>query len=216
MKNGASPDWMQRRLKAAGQRPISALVDITNYVMLDHGRPAHAYDIAKLERRPHRPRARKTARRCSRSTRRNIRSSRSMTVIADDKQVHDIGGIMGGEDSGVSETTTDVMLEVAYFTPERIARTGQALGLTSDARSRFERGVDPAFLDDGLAILTGLILDICGGEPSARSARRAAADRASASITFDFARTQGARRDRRARAAAARDPRKPRLRGERQ
>ncbi len=74
---------------------------------------------------------------------------------------------MGGEDSGVSETTTDVMLEIAYFTPERIARTGQTLGLTSDARSRFERGVDPAFLDDGLAILTGLILDICGGEPSA-------------------------------------------------
>jgi phenylalanyl-tRNA synthetase beta chain len=68
-----------------------------------------------------------------------------MTVIADDRQVHDIGGIMGGEDSGVSETTTDVMLEVAFFTPERIARTGQALGLTSDARSRFERGVDPPF-----------------------------------------------------------------------
>jgi phenylalanyl-tRNA synthetase beta chain len=90
-----------------------------------------------------------------------------MTVIADDAQVHDIGGIMGGEDSGVDETTTDVMLEVAYFTPERIARTGQALALTSDARSRFERGVDPAFLDDGIAILTGLILDICGGEPSA-------------------------------------------------
>ncbi len=90
-----------------------------------------------------------------------------MTVIADDAQVHDIGGIMGGEDSGVSEATTDVMLEVAYFTPGRIARTGQALALTSDARSRFERGVDPAFLDDGLAILTGLIVDICGGEPSA-------------------------------------------------
>src|SRR5919202_609737 len=97
---------MQRRLKAAGQRPISA-------------------------------------------------------------QVHDIGGIMGGEDSGVSESTTDVMLEVAYFTPERIARTGQALGLTSDARSRFERGVDPGFLDEGLAIITGLALDICGGEASA-------------------------------------------------
>jgi phenylalanyl-tRNA synthetase beta chain len=90
-----------------------------------------------------------------------------MTVIADDAQVHDIGGIMGGEDSGVSEATTDVMLEVAYFTPGRIARTGQALALTSDARSRFERGVDPEFLDKGLAILTGLIVDICGGEPSA-------------------------------------------------
>ena len=89
-----------------------------------------------------------------------------MTVIADANGVHDIGGIMGGEHSGVATTTSDVLLEVAYFTPERIAKTGQALGLTSDARSRFERGVDPAFLDDGLAILTGLILDICGGEAS--------------------------------------------------
>ena len=85
---------------------------------------------------------------------------------------------MGGEDSGVSEATTDVMLEVAYFTPERIARTGQALGLTSDARTRFERGVDPAFLDEGLAILTGLILDICGGEAVGGGARRRAAGRA--------------------------------------
>src|SRR5207245_2532529 len=92
-----------------------------------------------------------------------------MTVIADDAQVHDIGGIMGGEDSGVSDATSEVMLEVAYFTPERIARTGQALGLTSDARSRFERGIDPAFLDEGLAVLSGLIIDICGGEPSAAS-----------------------------------------------
>ncbi|MDP1911054.1 MAG: phenylalanine--tRNA ligase subunit beta, partial [Hyphomicrobium sp.] len=89
-----------------------------------------------------------------------------MTVIADDKGVHDIGGIMGGEHSGVTADTDEVLLEVAYFSPERIAKTGQALTLTSDARTRFERGVDPAFLDDGLAILTGLILDICGGEAS--------------------------------------------------
>jgi phenylalanyl-tRNA synthetase beta chain len=87
-------------------------------------------------------------------------------VIADERQVHDIGGIMGGEDSGVTDGTTDVMLEIAYFTPERIAQTGQKLGLTSDARSRFERGVDPAFLSEGLDILTGLILEICGGEAS--------------------------------------------------
>ena len=78
-------------------------------------------------------------------------------------------GSWGAKNSGVSADTSEVMLEVAYFTPERIARTGQALGLTSDARSRFERGVDPAFLDDGLAILTGLVVDICGGEPSAAS-----------------------------------------------
>ena len=89
-----------------------------------------------------------------------------MTVIADDSGVHDIAGIMGGEHSGCSEATTDVLLEVAYFTPERIAKTGQALSLTSDARTRFERGVDPAFLDDGLELITALILDICGGEAS--------------------------------------------------
>jgi phenylalanyl-tRNA synthetase beta chain len=166
LRNGASPDWMQRRLKAAGQRPISALVDITNYVMIDLGRPSHAYDIAKLTgdlaARPAREGEKVLA-----LNEKEYTLQPFMTVIADDAQVHDIGGIMGGEDSGVSDETTDVMLEVAYFTPERIARTGQALGLTSDARTRFERGVDPAFLDDGLAILTGLILDICGGEPSA-------------------------------------------------
>jgi phenylalanyl-tRNA synthetase beta chain len=166
VKNGPSPDWMQRRLKSAGQRPISALVDITNYLMLEHGRPAHAYDIAKLSGGLT-ARAARDGEKVLALNEKEYGLRPFMTVIADDRQVHDIGGIMGGEDSGVSEATSDVMLEVAYFTPERIARTGQALGLTSDARSRFERGVDPAFLDDGLAILTGLILDICGGEPSA-------------------------------------------------
>jgi phenylalanyl-tRNA synthetase beta chain len=96
---------------------------------------------------------------------------------------------MGGEDSGVGSETTDVMLEVAYFTPERIARSGQALGLTSDARSRFERGVDPAFLDNGLAILTGLILDICGGEASA-ALRIGKPPIEQRTITFDFCRTK--------------------------
>lgn len=166
LSNGVSPGWMQRRLKAAGQRPISALVDITNYVMIDLGRPSHAYDIAKLRggltARPARAGEKVLA-----LNEKEYALEPFMTVIADDAQVHDIGGIMGGEDSGVSSATSDVMLEIAYFTPERIARTGQALGLTSDARSRFERGVDPGFLDDGLAILSGLILDICGGEPSA-------------------------------------------------
>ena len=188
LKNGASPEWMQRRLKAAGQRPISALVDITNYVMIEHGRPAHAYDIAKLNggltARAARPGERVLA-----LNEKEYALEPFMTVIADDAQVHDIGGIMGGEDSGVSEATTEVMLEVAYFTPERIARTGQALGLTSDARSRFERGVDPAFLGEGLAILTGLILDICGGEPSA-VIRAGKPPEEARTITFDFGRTK--------------------------
>ena len=188
VKNGPSPDWMQRRLKSAGQRPISALVDITNYVMLDHGRPAHAYDIAKL-RGALTARAAKPGEKVLALNEKEYTLEPFMTVIADDRQVHDIGGIMGGEDSGVSADTTDVMLEVAYFTPERIARTGQALGLTSDARSRFERGVDPAFLDDGLAILTGLILDICGGEASAEL-RVGEPPVEKRTITFDFNRTK--------------------------
>eukprot|EP01035_Chromulina_nebulosa_P047705 gene47705-64701_t len=89
-----------------------------------------------------------------------------MTVIADEVAVHDIGGIMGGEHSGVSDATTDVIIECAYFDPDHIARTGQKLALTSDARQRFERGVDPAFLDDGLAIATMLVLEHCGGAAS--------------------------------------------------
>ena len=188
VKNGASPEWMQRRLKSAGQRPISALVDITNYVMLDHGRPAHAYDIGRLSGGLT-ARAAKPGEKVLALNEKEYSLEPFMTVIADDKQVHDIGGIMGGEDSGVTADTTDVMLEVAYFTPEWIARTGQALGLTSDARTRFERGVDPAFLDDGLAILTGLIVDICGGEPSAaiRAGHPPVEQR---TITFDFGRTK--------------------------
>ncbi|HEV2043503.1 MAG TPA: phenylalanine--tRNA ligase subunit beta, partial [Sphingomicrobium sp.] len=165
LTNGSSPDWMQQRLKAAGQRPISALVDITNYVMLDHGRPAHAYDVKTLTGSVVARRA-KEGETVVALNEKEYALTPEMTVIADDHGVHDIGGIMGGEHSGVSPGTDQVLLEVAYFTPERIAKTGQALSLTSDARSRFERGVDPAFLDDGLAILTKLILDICGGEAS--------------------------------------------------
>ena len=163
--NGAGPEWMQRRLKSAGQRPISAIVDISNYVMLDLGRPTHAYDSAKLDGALI-ARAAKEGERMFALNEKEYVLDPSVTVIADDSGVHDIGGIMGGEHSGVTGATTDVMLEVAYFAPERIARTGQKLALTSDARSRFERGVDPTFLGDGLEIFTGLILDICGGEAS--------------------------------------------------
>ena len=165
VRNGTSPDWMQARLKSAGQRPISALVDITNYVMLDLGRPSHAYDLATLKgaifaRRAHEG---ETVRALNGK---DYVMSAAMTVIADDAGAHDIAGIMGGEHSGCSDDTTSMLLEVAYFTPEQIARTGQALTLTSDARTRFERGVDPAFLDDAVAIITGHVLAICGGEAS--------------------------------------------------
>jgi phenylalanyl-tRNA synthetase beta chain len=163
--NGASPDWMQARLKSAGQKPISALVDITNYVMLDHGRPSHAYDLAKLSGAVFARRA-KDGETVTALNGKDYTLTSEMTVIADDAGVHDIAGIMGGAHSGCSETTTDVLLEVAYFTPERIAKTGQSLMLTSDARTRFERGVDPAFLEEAVEIITSLILDICGGEAS--------------------------------------------------
>lgn len=163
--NGASPEWMQRRLKAAGQRPISALVDITNYVMLAFGRPAHAYDLAKLSG-PVVARRAKNGEQVLALNGKSYTLDDTMTVIADDNGVHDIAGIMGGEHSSVTSETTDVLLEIAYFDPTRISVTGRKLGLTSDARTRFERGVDPAFLDDGLAILTSMILEICGGEAS--------------------------------------------------
>lgn len=165
VRNGQSPDWMQRRLQAVGQRPISALVDITNYLTIGLGRPAHVYDLAKVDLRLGPRRAHANEKVLALNGKEYVLDP-SMTVIADANEVHDIGGIMGGEHSGVTEETTDVVLEIAFFEPEHIARTGQKLGLTSDARSRFERGVDPAFLDDGLAILAGLILDICGGEAS--------------------------------------------------
>lgn len=185
--NGKSPDWMQRRLKSAGQRPISAIVDITNYVMLDLGRPSHAYDIAKLDKALVARRA-EEGEKVLALNEKEYALDPSMTVIADESRVHDIGGIMGGEDSGVTDGTADVMLEVAFFDPARIARTGQKLALSSDARTRFERGVDPAFLDDGLAILTGLILDICGGEAS-EALRVGQPPVEQAVISFDPART---------------------------
>jgi phenylalanyl-tRNA synthetase beta chain len=163
--NGTAPDWMTARLKSAGQRPISALVDITNYVMLDHGRPLHVYDLAKLTGALVARKA-KDGETLTALNEKNYALDGSMTVIADDSSVHDIGGIMGGAHSGVSETTTDIVIECAYFDPGTIARTGQKLGLTSDARARFERGVDPAFLADGLAIATQLVTDICGGTAS--------------------------------------------------
>ena len=163
--NGEAPDWMRRRLTAIGQKPISALVDITNYVSIDLGRPLHVYDRATLD-------GGLVARRAQVGETMTALNGKSypldgtMTVIADASQVHDIGGIMGGEHSGVTDATTDVLIECAFFDPDGIARTGQKLQLTSDARQRFERGVDPAFLDDGLRIATRLVTEICGGTAS--------------------------------------------------
>jgi phenylalanyl-tRNA synthetase beta chain len=166
VRNIDSPEWMRAKLKAIGQKPISALVDITNFLSIDLGRPLHVYDRAKLN-------GALVARKAVDGEQlvalngKTYTLDASMTVIADDAMVHDIGGIMGGEHSGVCEDTTDVLIECAFFDPEHIARTGQKLGLTSDARQRFERGVDPAFLENGLAIATKLVLDLTGGTASA-------------------------------------------------
>jgi phenylalanyl-tRNA synthetase beta chain len=165
VRNGPSPAWLQRRLKAVGQRPISALVDMTNYIMLSYGRPLHVYDLAKLSgavvARPAREGEEVLA-----LNGKTYRLDPSMTVIADDAGVHDIGGIMGGEHSGVTEATTDILIECAYFDPAHISRTGQKLALASDARTRFERGVDPAFVETGLQLATRLAIELAGGEAS--------------------------------------------------
>jgi phenylalanyl-tRNA synthetase beta chain len=174
---------MRSKLKAIGQKPISLLVDITNFVSIDLGRPLHVYDRDKLN-------GALVARKAVDGEQmvalngKTYALDASMTVIADDAMVHDIGGIMGGEHSGVSEGTTDVLIECAFFDPEHIARTGQKLALTSDARQRFERGVDPAFLDDGLAIATKLVLDHAGGTASA-IARSGQAPVAPRNISYD-------------------------------
>lgn len=166
VRNGPSPDWMQRRLKAIGQKPISTLVDITNYVMMDLGRPLHVYDMATLNG-PLVARKAKTGESVEALNGKTYILDEGMTVIADDSAVHDIGGIMGGMHSGSQPGTTDVLIECAYFTPENIAKTGQKLSLTSDARQRFERGVDPAFLETGLDIATAMVVRLCGGVASA-------------------------------------------------
>lgn len=162
--NGASPDWMAKRLIAVGQRPISALVDITNYVMLDHGRPLHVFDLGKLTG-PLVIRKAKPGEEVLALNGKSYALDDTMTVIADAEGAEGIGGIMGGERTGVTEATTDVLIECAWFPPEAIARTGQKLGITSDARSRFERGADPQFLAAGMAIATKLVVDLCGGTP---------------------------------------------------
>ena len=181
--NGTSPDWLQARLKSAGQRPISLIVDLTNYLMLGFGRPAHAYDLAKLSGAVVARRA-KDGEQVLALNEKTYTLDAEMMVIADDHGVHDIAGIMGGEHSGVSETTTDVLLEIAYFDPARIGATGRKLGLSSDARTRFERGVDPEFLDAGLDLLTGLIVELAGGTPS-EIVRAGSPPSAAKVVTFD-------------------------------
>jgi phenylalanyl-tRNA synthetase beta chain len=166
VKNGPSPEWLQRRLTAIGLRPINALVDITNYFTYDRARPLHVFDAAKVKGdlvvRRGRPGETLLA-----LDGRTYALDDSMCVIADGNGVESLAGIMGGEASGCSETTTDVLIEAALWEEFNIAHTGRKLNINSDARYRFERGIDPAFNMPGLELATRMVLDLCGGQPSA-------------------------------------------------
>jgi phenylalanyl-tRNA synthetase beta chain len=165
VKNGPSPKWVQDRLKAVGLRPISALVDVTNLIALDRGGPLHVFDADKLQGNIQARLASDGEQMMALDGKTYLLDSQ-MTVIADDAAARGIAGVIGGEDTGCSETTTNVFIESAYFDPIRTARTGRRLGVISDARYRFERGVDPEFVVPGLELATRLILEWCGGEPS--------------------------------------------------
>ncbi len=166
VRNGPSPDWLQRKLKAIGLRPISALVDVTNLLTFDRARPLHVFDAGKLRG--------DLVVRLSRAGESVVgldgkthALDDAMCVIADDTGPVSIGGVMGGESTGCDEATTDVLIEAAWFDPVRTAATGRKLKIVSDARYRFERGVDPDSAREGIEAATRLILDLCGGEPSA-------------------------------------------------
>ncbi|MCI5060305.1 MAG: phenylalanine--tRNA ligase subunit beta [Alphaproteobacteria bacterium] len=165
VKNGQSPTWMQERLKAVGLRPISALVDITNYMSIDLCRPLHVYDVAKLKGDID-VRLSKAGESFEALNDKSYTLSDGMTAIMDESGVLGLGGIVGGVSTGCTEETTDVLIECAYFDPYAIAKTGRALQIESDARYRFERGVDPAFTIKAMEIATRLVMDICGGEAS--------------------------------------------------
>ncbi len=165
VKNGPSPKWLQDQLRAIGLRPISKLVDITNYMTFTYARPLHVFDADKVHRNIT-ARLAKDGESLLALDGKTYALAKDITVIADDKVPEGIAGIMGGEASGCSETTTNVFLEAAYFDPRLTAAAGRKLSIHSDARYRFERGIDPAFTQVGAEIATRMILDLCGGEAS--------------------------------------------------
>jgi len=164
--NGPSPDWLQERLRAIGLRPISVLVDLTNFFTYDLCRPLHVFDAGTLAGSLH-VRLARAGESLTALDGKTYALDGEMTVIADDDGALALGGVMGGESSGCTEATTDVFVESAYFDPIRTAATGRKLGIESDARFRFERGIDPASCAPGLDAVTRMILDLCGGEASA-------------------------------------------------
>jgi phenylalanyl-tRNA synthetase beta chain len=165
VKNGPSPEWLQKRLTSIGLRPINALVDITNFMTYDRARPLHVFDAKKVA-------GNLTVRRAKDGETLLALDGRTYTldpgicVIADEHGVESLAGIMGGEASGCDENTSDVLIESALWNEINIAQTGRKLGINSDARYRFERGVDPAFMVPGLELATRMVMDLCGGAPS--------------------------------------------------
>ncbi|NVK35759.1 MAG: phenylalanine--tRNA ligase subunit beta [Rhodobacteraceae bacterium] len=165
VKNGPSPKWMQDRLLAIGLRPINTLVDITNYMTFDQGRPLHVFDAAKVKGDLIVRRARK-GESIDGLNGKTYELDESDCVIADDSGIESLGGILGGEASGCTEDTVDVLIESALWDEDGIAATGRKLGVSTDARYRFERGVDPDYMITGLEAATQLVIDLCGGEAS--------------------------------------------------
>ena len=165
VKNGPSPEWLQKRLTSIGLRPINALVDITNFMTYDRARPLHVFDAAKVKGNLVVRRARDGETLLALDGR-TYTLDPGICVIADEHGVESLAGIMGGEASGCDENTTDVLIESALWNEINIAQTGRKLGINSDARYRFERGVDPAFMVPGLELATKLVMELCGGTPS--------------------------------------------------
>ncbi|MDJ0448986.1 phenylalanine--tRNA ligase subunit beta [Methylocystis sp. JR02] len=165
VKNGPSPSWLQKRLREIGLRPINALVDITNFLTFDRARPLHVFDANKVTGNlaVRRARAGETLLALDGKTH---ALDETMVVIADDNGVESIAGVMGGEVSGCNDDTTDVLIESALWDPQNIAHTGRKLGIVTDARYRFERGVDADFALPGMELATQLVLELCGGEAS--------------------------------------------------
>ena len=166
VKNGPSPPWLQDRLKAIGLRPISALVDVTNFFTFDNNRPLHVFDLDKMAGgalRVHRAMGGENFDALDEKT---YSLKEGMTVISDANGVESLGGIMGGIHSGCTNETVNVFLEAAFFDPVRTAYTGRALKINSDARYRFERGIDPLWTPKGVDAATRMIMELCGGEPS--------------------------------------------------
>ena len=165
VKNGPSPAWLKRKLEAVGLRPISALVDITNYATIDSDRPLHVFDADKVSGGI-RVRFCRPGETLAALNGKTYELKDGMTGICDHARVLGLGGIVGGEESGCTESTVNVFVESAMFDPKRTAATGRALAIDSDARQRFERGIDPEFTAPGMELATRLVMELCGGEPS--------------------------------------------------